>query len=111
MLTEDAAVEIYKMKIALQQDRKNKISFSMWGKTRSVAKLFGVNTRTVKYVWNRQTWSYATQHLWASESELLHASIESRLSKEVKVIVIHFHSLANYCILFRAAEFLDSMRR
>ena len=48
-----------------------------------MAKLFGVNTRTVKYVWNWQTWSYATEHLWASESEL-HASIESRLPKEVK---------------------------
>ena len=83
MLTECAAVEIYKMKIALLQERKNNEHFSIWGKTRSVAKLFGVNSRTVKYVWNRQTWGHATEHLWATESDLQ----ESNWSRRFKVIL------------------------
>ena len=78
MLTEHAAVEIYKMKVTLLQQRNTKEPFSIWGKTRSVAKLFGVNSRTIKYVWNRQTWSHATEYLWASESEL-QKSNDSRL--------------------------------
>jgi hypothetical protein len=70
MLTESAAVEIYKIKIALQQQRQSDAPVSIWGKTRSVAKMFGVNSRTIKYVWNRLTWSHATEHLWAIESEI-----------------------------------------
>jgi hypothetical protein len=74
MLTERAAVEIYKMKITLLQQRRKSERVSIWGKTRSVAKLFGVNSRTVKYVWNRQTWGHATEHLWEQESELQESS-------------------------------------
>ncbi len=83
MLSEHAAVEIYRMKIALQHQRQNNAPISMWGKTRSVAKMFGVNSRTVKYIWNRQTWSHATEHLWASELES-QGSGDSQLKKKVK---------------------------
>ena len=75
MLTENDAVEIYKMKIALQNstglrsERLDSVSQSLWGKTRPVAKLFGTNVRTVKYIWNRKTWSHATKHLWSMESQ------------------------------------------
>jgi hypothetical protein len=88
MLTECAAVEIYKMKIALLQQRKGNEPFSIWGKTRSVANLFGVNSRTVKYVWNRQTWGHATEHLWASESEI-QESTDSRRYKVKTSLNIH----------------------
>jgi hypothetical protein len=81
MLTEYAAVEIYKMKLALLQQRTKCEPASIWGKSRSVAKLFGVNTRTVKYVWNRQTWGHATEHLWEQESELLVRSTVLQRSK------------------------------
>ena len=74
MLTERAAVEIYKMKIDLVLRRQKNKPVSIWGQTRSVAKLFGVNTRTVKNIWNRQTWAHATEHLWESESELHESS-------------------------------------
>ena len=63
---------------------------SIWGQTRTVAKLFGVNSRTIKYVWNRQTWSHATEYLWASESELQESS-ESRRPR--KVNPNYFHAL------------------
>ncbi len=68
------------MKISLLCQKNEPVS--IWGRTRSVAKLFGVNSRTVKYVWNRQTWGYATEHLWELESEL-QASSYSRRSKVV----------------------------
>jgi hypothetical protein len=88
MLTEGAAVEIYKMKIALQQQRHNNAPVSIWGKTRSVARMFGVNSRTVKYVWNRLTWSHATEHLWASESEDTHISRNFQNRIEVRSYLV-----------------------
>jgi hypothetical protein len=79
MLTECAAVEIYKMKIALLRCKK-----SLWGQSRLVAKLFGVNSRTVKYIWNRQTWGHATEHLCEGESEFQEPSASFGYSKSVK---------------------------
>ena len=79
MLSERAAVEIYKMKIALQRRHAPE---SMWGKTRSVARIFGVNTRTVKYIWNRQTWRNATEYLWVSELETQESG-DSQLKEKV----------------------------
>jgi hypothetical protein len=70
MLTEGDAVEIYKMKLeVLSQASIPSASEarSLWGKTRMVSKMFGVNTRTIKYIWNRQTWTHATEHLWPQE--------------------------------------------
>jgi hypothetical protein len=73
MLTEREAAEIYEMKLALQNQIRHSSAcsdaLSMWGKTGPVAKVFGVKPRTVKYIWNRQTWVQATKHLWASEAE------------------------------------------
>ncbi len=73
MLTSSEAAEIYKLKLALQnQIRKrsaNEDRPSLWGKTGPVAKIFGVKLRTVKYIWNRQTWVHATKHLWAGEEQ------------------------------------------
>jgi uncharacterized protein YjcR len=74
MLTVKEAVEIYKMKISLQNQIRHRLTradfLSLWGKTSPVAKMFGVKPRTVKYIWNRHTWAHATKHLWASESGL-----------------------------------------
>jgi hypothetical protein len=95
MLTECAAVEIYKMKLNLLQPRKTKQPVSIWGQTRSVAKLFGVSSRTVKYVWNRQTWSHATDHLWASESEIQEAGISRHLK-----MVTSFQIQTLLCFVF-----------
>jgi hypothetical protein len=76
MLTEHDAVAIYRMKISLQQrigmdpSSRNQL-VSLWGQSGPVAKLFGVSSRTVKYIWNRQTWAHATNHLWGDESAVL----------------------------------------
>ncbi len=97
MLTECAAVEIYKMKIALLRCKK-----SIWGQTRSVAKLFGVNSRTVKYVWNRQTWGHATEHLWGSESEIEIQELSDSLHS--KMVIKFCHRFTMLFVVF-AADF------
>jgi hypothetical protein len=85
MLTEKDAVEIYKMKIALQNQINRRSAranaLSMWGKTSPVAKTFGIKPRTVKYIWNRQTWAHATKHLWANEAEQEEATFLKSSSK------------------------------
>ena len=76
MLTEHDAVAIYQMKINLQHQigmdpaSRNQL-VSLWGQSGPVSKLFGVSSRTVKYIWNRQTWAHATNHLWTEESATL----------------------------------------
>jgi hypothetical protein len=73
MLRSCEAIEIYKMKLALQNQSSSCSAsadmVSMWGKTGPVAKMFGVKPRTVKYIWNRQTWAHATKHLWDREAD------------------------------------------
>jgi hypothetical protein len=110
MLTVCAAVEIYKMKLALleQQSRKNNSPVSIWGQTRSVAKLFGVNSRTVKYIWNRQTWGHATEHLWECESEL-HRSCSFGLKQVTKFYIpciIRFFIFSAYMFISPRAKTL-----
>ena len=85
MLTEGDAVAIYEMKLAILADAASSLAAneprSLWGKTREVSKRFGVNTRTIKYIWNHQTWTHATQHLWPQERESRHFS--SSMNKKV----------------------------
>jgi hypothetical protein len=86
MLTMGDAVSIYKMKIALQNPTGTRSgclgSQSLWGKTRPVAKLFGTNPRTVKYIWNRMTWVHATKHLWPMEAEFRPSASEREVNSD-----------------------------
>ena len=97
MLTESDAVGIYKMKVALQNpmglhsERLDSASRSLWGKTRPVAKLFGTNVRTVKYIWNRKTWMHATKHLWSIDSPFISPAIKQKVDD-----VIHSFSDKQY---------------
>ena len=82
MLCEQDAVAIYQTKIALLHEISLAISSrkqvsSLWGQTGPVSKRFGVSSRTVKYIWNRQTWAHATNHLWPNE-DMLCMMISSR---------------------------------
>ncbi len=74
MLTEREAVAIYEIKIQLKCQIMAAFvsprSFgSLWGQTGPISKRYGVSSRTVKYIWNRQTWAHATKHLWPDEPE------------------------------------------
>ena len=82
MLSEGDAVTIYQTKISLLHEISLDISSqkrmsSLWGQTGPVSKRFGVSSRTVKYIWNRQTWAHATNHLWPNE-DMLCMMISSR---------------------------------
>jgi hypothetical protein len=94
MLSLSDAVAIYKMKISLQNPKGLDSAVvdpqSLWGKTRPVAKLFGTSLRTVKYIWNRQTWSHATMHLWPMEANFRLMGFEHK----VNALLIFFSDLS-----------------
>ena len=75
MLTDIQVVEIYERKIALLSRSMSlpsgdsvSSSLPIRGKSESVAKLYGVSSRTIRDIWNRQTWGITTRHLWDQES-------------------------------------------
>jgi hypothetical protein len=86
MLTECEAVAIYEIKIKLKnrimQDLLPPRSLrSLWGQAGPLSKRYGVSSRTVKYIWNRQTWAHATSHLWQDEPEIENIESPRRLFK------------------------------
>ncbi len=80
MLTVSDAVGIYKMQTGFHSEFHDSESRSLWEKTRPVAKLFGTNVRTVKYIWNRKTWSHATKHLWPTEAQFKSSAVERKVN-------------------------------
>ena len=78
MLTEQAAIEIYKYKLALIDNTKSdpKDAYirhvSVRGRSAPLSKLYGVSARTIRDIWNRQTWGYATSPLWHQEDAMTH---------------------------------------
>ena len=103
------AVGIPLMKIALQNpiglhsERLDSASRSLWGKTRPVAKLFGTNVRTVKYIWNRKTFSHATKYLWSMEPPCKSPACEQKVVAEI-------HSISDKSVL-RWICFSDCSKR
>ena len=76
MLSEKDVVEIYMTKLVLQaQSREadapvtNKMQ-AMKGQSVGVSVMYGVTSRTIRDIWNRQSWAYATRHLWHLEPQL-----------------------------------------
>ncbi len=62
MLIETDVIKLYTLK--LDATAHNKSTKGMSG---PVSKLFGISARAVRDVWNRNTWAYATRHLWNLE--------------------------------------------
>ena len=75
MLQEQQVVEIYMAKLALQAQRrgdppdKNNMQ-AIKGHSISFSTMYGVTSRTIRDIWNRQSWAYATRHLWHLEPQL-----------------------------------------
>ena len=72
MLTVEQAVEIYKLKLSLQEDGISAGPQDAWklilrGKSATMSKFYGVSPRAIRDIWNRKTWGYATAHLWTQE--------------------------------------------
>ncbi len=75
MLSEQQAVEIYTAKISLRaqsQDTAPNMNQMRVIKGRSVrvALIYGVTSRTIRDIWNRRSWGWATRHLWCLEPQL-----------------------------------------
>ena len=55
------------------------------GKNIPVALRYGVAPRTIRDIWNRKTWAYATQWLWHLEDKFSSKPLESRGSASAQV--------------------------
>lgn len=79
MLIEQDAVKIYELKIKWTKAEisKGNPRTKLRGKSGAISRLFGVSSRTVRDIWNRQTWAHATKGLWSQESEIEMGAIES----------------------------------
>ena len=90
MLTEREVVAIYEIKIQLKHRIMAEFSSprnfsSLWGKTGPISKRYGVSSRTVKYIWNRQTWAHVTNHLWPDEPEIENLKKGSKLPEHARL--------------------------
>ena len=70
-------VEIYEHKLSLLAKRRTAAAaapelssvLSLRGESSSVAAAYGVSSRAIRDIWNRQTWTVTTRHLWLQETE------------------------------------------
>jgi hypothetical protein len=75
MLCEKDVVEIYMVKLALWAQSRddapdtNKLQL-IKGQSVPVSAMYGVTSRTIRDIWNRQSWAYATRHLWHLDPQL-----------------------------------------
>ncbi len=90
MLNEPQAVAIYITKLALQAQSRDKIPDNkkmqlIKGQSARVAVMYGVTPRTIRDIWNRHSWAYATRHLWILEPQLSDENMVS--TTEVQVLL------------------------
>jgi hypothetical protein len=88
MLTEQQVVEIYMVKIALRAQNLQQNQFNapdasktlmIKGQSIHVSVIYGVTSRTIRDIWNRQSWAYATRHLWHLEYMEPQPDVENRI--------------------------------
>lgn len=72
MLTAELAEEIYRLKLQMRaahgKHSSTDFEASMRGKSGPLSKVYGVSARTIRDIWNRNTWAFATVHLWGKEN-------------------------------------------
>ena len=70
VLTVQQVVDIYTFKVlSRSQVEVTGDPKTLKGESVHLAKNYGVTPRTIRDIWNRHSWSYATQHLWTYEEE------------------------------------------
>lgn len=75
MLTEAQALEIYMFKISAMAKARSfgcadeSTMMDLRTQARTLSKLYVVTPRTVRDIWRRRTWAYATCQLWSHEEE------------------------------------------
>ena len=91
MLTELDAIKIYEFKLSWMLNPSSPTPMrSLRGQSGPVAKLFGVSPRTVRDIWNRNTWSFASKGLWSREpasSAKFDDTAETSISNQVFPII------------------------
>jgi hypothetical protein len=78
MVTEEQAIEIYKFKVDLlaksakevESDPRKALKNKIRGESAHFAKMYGIQPRSIRDIWNRRTWGFATRHLWLQENEI-----------------------------------------
>jgi hypothetical protein len=103
MLGEQQVIAIYKAKLALQTQSRdnvqemNKVQL-IKGQSVRFAVMYGVTPRTIRDIWNRQSWAYATKHLWSLEPQLSDENLVS--APAVKVMLVLYNSRPLYFSAF-----------
>jgi hypothetical protein len=92
MLNEQQVLEIYMAKLALQaQRREDAPDTNNKGQSVRYSVMYGVTSRAIRDIWNRQSWAYATRHLWHLEPQL---GVDTATSfSEVLVMLHNFYNL------------------
>jgi hypothetical protein len=71
VLTPQLAMEIYSHKLLLQTPRDFGSCFEtarlLKGQSTHFAKKYNVSAKTIRDIWNRRTWTFATCSLWRGE--------------------------------------------
>ena len=88
MLTAEQAMKIYMLKISMLPElltisRDAIIERRMRGRSYFVGLKYGVCARTIRDIWNRKTWAYASQRLWNLESFVSDGATKYKKSPQV----------------------------
>ena len=96
MLTPQLAYEIYAQKLIFQAPTNFGSCFEaanakLKGKSNRLAKQYKVSAKTIRDIWNRRTWTFATCNLWREE-----VSKSAEGAPYSQVIVISARSALNF---------------
>jgi hypothetical protein len=75
-LTEASAQDIYREKLQLEEGGVKTSGARIKGPSSEIARLYNVSPKTVRDIWNRVTWKYATSHLWNTSHPEENTSVE-----------------------------------
>ena len=71
VLTAKLAKEIYKRKLALLAQTASEYDFnasmSLKGQSVPISHVYNVSAKTIRDIWNRKTWKFATRDLWCGD--------------------------------------------
>ena len=78
ILTPELAREIYARKLALLTPMDANFcvdcSILLKGRSEPLSRNYNVSAKTVRDIWNRKTWTFATFDMWRAEEKSFHVS-------------------------------------
>ncbi len=90
ILCKENAVEIYQQKIDIlsmfNSKNTHRVAIDLVdplkGRSLDISFSFGVSPKTVRDIWNRRTWQYATCHLWSTDDAF--CMLNSQTSRRIQ---------------------------